>query len=140
MGQEHRKKRIDIMIPNHKVKENILLRSLPVKSLFWIIAGAIPRSLKIPKKEIKLVAIATIPNYSGAIKRANIPVTTREIIIPEYLDMAVYNTPDINSFFMDAIVSFVFIGMIWIIKLLDFLLSRIAYILLDIVWLFSSDL
>jgi hypothetical protein len=39
-------------------------------------------------------------------------VTTREIIIPEYLDMAVYNTPDINSFFMDAIVSFVFIGMI----------------------------
>ena|GEM_PF-3485444 len=34
MGQEHRKKRIDIMIPNHKVKENILLRSLPVKSLF----------------------------------------------------------------------------------------------------------
>lgn len=52
-------------------------------------AGLIPKSLKILKNEIITVAIATTPNFSGAIKRAKIPATTREIIIPEYLEIAV---------------------------------------------------
>ncbi|GKG75416.1 hypothetical protein CE91St1_45590 [Parabacteroides goldsteinii] len=54
-----------------------------------MIAGAIPRSLNIPKKEIITVAIATTPKSSGSMRRASIPAITKDIIIPEYLAIAV---------------------------------------------------
>ena len=54
-----------------------------------MIAGAIPRSLNIPKKEIITVAIATTPKSSGSMRRASIPAITKDIIIPDYLDIAV---------------------------------------------------
>ena len=54
-----------------------------------MIAGAIPRSLKILKKEMMTVAIATTPNSSGAINRANMPATTKDTMIPEYFDTAI---------------------------------------------------
>ncbi|MBB4621537.1 hypothetical protein GGQ57_001431 [Parabacteroides faecis] len=80
---------MDILIPNQIVKVKILLRSFWDNSLFCMIAGAIPRSLNMLKKEMITVAIATIPNSSGSIRRANIPATTRDTIIPEYLAIAV---------------------------------------------------
>lgn len=75
--------------PNQRVKEKILLRSLVDSSLYCMIAGAIPRSLKIPKKDMITVAIATTPKSSGSIRRASIPATTKDITIPEYLAIAV---------------------------------------------------
>ena len=54
-----------------------------------MIAGAIPKSLKILKNEMMTVAIATTPNSSGSISRASIPATAKEMMIPEYFDIAV---------------------------------------------------
>lgn len=68
-----------------------------------MMAGAIPKSLKTLKKAMITVAMATIPNSSGAIKRASIPATTKDIMIPEYLEIAVYNTPERSSFFVSDI-------------------------------------
>ena len=68
-----------------------------------MIAGAIPKSLKILKNEMMTVAIATTPNSSGSISRASTPATAKEMMIPEYFDIAVYIIPDANSFCIDAI-------------------------------------
>ena len=54
-----------------------------------MIAGAIPKSLKILKIEMMTVAIATPPNSSGSISRASTPATAKEMMIPEYFDIAV---------------------------------------------------
>ena len=46
-------------------------------------------SVKMAKKEMMTVAMATIPKSSGESSRARIPATTSEIMIPLYLAMAV---------------------------------------------------
>lgn len=74
----------------------MLLKSFSVKSLFCMMADEKPIVVNSSKKLIKTVAIATIPKSSGVSKRARMAVTIREIISPEYLAIAVYNTPDIN--------------------------------------------
>ena len=43
-----------------------------------MIAGAIPKSLKILKNEMMTVAIATTPNSSGSISRASTPATAKD--------------------------------------------------------------
>jgi hypothetical protein len=60
-----------------------------VRALFCIIAGDSPISVKMAKKEMMTVAMATIPKSSGESSRARIPATTSEIMIPLYLAMAV---------------------------------------------------
>ena len=45
--------------------------------------------VKMAKKEMMTVAMATIPKSSGESSRARIPATTSEIMIPLYLAMAV---------------------------------------------------
>ena len=80
---------MEIPIPVHSVKENIWLSLSSVECLFCMIAGAIPKSLKILKNEMMTVAIATTPNSSGSISRASTPATAKEMMIPEYFDIAV---------------------------------------------------
>ena len=63
-------------------------------------AGAIPKSLNIPKKVIITVAIAITPKSSGEISRARIADTTNDISIPVYLEIAVKNMPDSNCSFI----------------------------------------
>lgn len=89
MGHEDKKNKMAMLIPNQSVKVKILLKSFFKSVLFCMIAGAIPRSLNILKKEIITVAIATTPKSSGSIRRASIPATTKDTIIPEYLAIAV---------------------------------------------------
>lgn len=103
MSPADRKKRMVIISDNQKVKQNRLLISESLSSLFCTIAGAIPKSLIIPKKVIITVATATIPKSSGDNIRDNIAVMINEVIIPLYLDIAVYPTPDSNFSFNDTI-------------------------------------
>ena len=91
------------MTPVHTVNEYKSDKSQSVSSLFCIMAGDIPISVKIAKKLIITVAIATIPKSSGESKRDRTAVTAREIRIPEYLAIAVYRTPDKSVFFVDCI-------------------------------------
>jgi hypothetical protein len=67
--------------------------------LSCIIAGAIPRSLKIPKNVIITIATATTPKSDGDNNRDSMAVIIKEIRIPAYLAIAVYVTPDINVLF-----------------------------------------
>lgn len=62
-----------------------------------------PISENILKNVISTVAIATIPNSSGVIRRAKIAVTPNCTITLEYLATAFQNTPFIISFFTDII-------------------------------------
>ena len=54
-----------------------------------MMAAEKPILVKIPKKLMMTVATATIPKSLGDSKRASTAVTNNEIIIPEYLAIAV---------------------------------------------------
>lgn len=86
---DKRKKINEITIPLQIVKENKAEISFFVRFLFWIIAGEIPISVKILKKFIITVAIATIPKSSGDNNLDKTAVTKSEITIAEYLAIAV---------------------------------------------------
>lgn len=94
---------MEIIIDNQKENENKLLISLLLSSLFCTMAGAIPKSLIIPKKVIITVATATIPKSSGDSIRDNTAVIIREINIPLYLEIAVKPIPEISCFFIEDI-------------------------------------
>lgn len=94
---------MEIIIDNQKENENKLLISLLLSSLFCTMAGAIPKSLIIPKKVIITVATATIPKSSGDSIRDNTAVIIREINIPLYLEIAVKPIPKISCFFIEDI-------------------------------------
>ena len=75
------------------VKKNVQkIRMIDVykrQVLLCIMAGDSPISVKMAKKEMMTVAMATIPKSSCESSRARIPATTSEIMIPLYLAMAV---------------------------------------------------
>ena len=53
-----------------------------------MIAGAMPRSLKMLKKVMITVATATIPKSEGDSRRASTPETASEMTMPAYLAIA----------------------------------------------------
>lgn len=89
MGHEAAKKSMDSAIPIQSVKEKMSDSSCSVSVLFCIMAGEMPISVKMPKKAMMTVAIATMPKSSGESRRASTPATTREMTIPLYLASAV---------------------------------------------------
>ena len=89
MGYEAAKKSTDSPIPIQRVNEKMSDSSCLVSVLSCIMAGEMPISVKIPKKAMMTVAMATIPKSSGERRRANTPATTREMMIPLYLARAV---------------------------------------------------
>lgn len=100
---------MEIPNPNQKVKEKISERFSFVRSLFCIIAGAIPKSLNTLKNVMITIAIAIIPKSSGDIILANTADTINDTIIPLYLDIALYATPVNRSFFSDTSFEYYFI-------------------------------
>lgn len=74
---------------NNTIWLSFLLISESLSSLFCTIAGAIPKSLITPKKEMITVAIATITKSSGVKSRDRIAVIIKEMTTPAYFDMPV---------------------------------------------------
>lgn len=67
--------------------------SLASSVLLCIMAGPIPASLSILKKDENTIAIATTPKSDGEISLAKITVTRKLINTLEYLVIAEKNTP-----------------------------------------------
>ena len=76
-------------VPDHTESENIPPRSCLSRSLCWMTAGPMPRSLKMAKKAITTVAMFTTPNCSGVNRRERIPVTTSVTTMPAYFAIEV---------------------------------------------------
>ena len=64
-------------------------KSSSVSVLSCTTAGDIPISVKMAKKEMMTVAIATVPKSLGESNRAKMPATNNEIMMPMYLAIAV---------------------------------------------------
>lgn len=89
MGHEAAKKSTERPAPIQRVKEKMSDRSFSVNALFCTMAGEMPMSVKMLKKAMMTVAMATMPKSSGVSRRASTPATTREMTMPLYLASAV---------------------------------------------------
>ena len=89
MSHDKTKKSNDNNKPSQIGKEKMLEISFSLRVLCCMIAGDIPISVKILKKAMITIAMATLPKSSGEIRRARIAATIKEITMPLYLAIAV---------------------------------------------------